>query len=34
MTGVDAGYEVPLNPEFVFKPDTFDAVEFACRFQL
>ena len=34
MTGVDAGYEVPVNPEFVFKPDTFDTGKFVCRFQL
>mgnify|MGYP003332933125 FL=1 len=33
MTGVDAGYEVPLNPEFAFQPDTFNAGEFACRIQ-
>lgn len=31
MTGMDAGYEVPLHPEFVFKPDSFDAAEFLRR---
>ena len=33
MTGVDAGYEAPLNPEFVSKPDSFDAEEFARQFR-
>ena len=31
MTGVDAGYEVPLNPALVFKPDGFDEAEFLKR---
>lgn len=31
MTGVDAAYEAPLNPEFAFKPDSFDAEEFLRR---
>ncbi len=32
MTGVDAGYEPPLNPELVFKPDGFDAAAFLKQF--
>lgn len=28
MTGVDAGYEAPLNPELVFKPDGFEEAAF------
>jgi adenylyl-sulfate kinase len=34
MTGVDAGYEAPFNPELVFKPDGFDEEEFLRRFRL
>ncbi len=33
MTGVDAAYEAPMNPEFAFKPDSFDAEEFLRRFR-
>ncbi len=32
MTGVDAGYEPPLNPDFDIKPDGFDAAAFLGRF--
>ncbi len=31
MTGVDAGYEAPLNPEFVVQPDGFDSEAFFQR---
>lgn len=34
MTGVDAGYEAPLNPEFAFQPDGFDAAVFLDPFGL
>lgn len=34
MTGVDAGYEVPLSPAFAFPPDAFDAAAFLNRFCL
>jgi adenylyl-sulfate kinase len=33
MTGVDAGYEAPFNPHFVFKPDSFDAEALFSRLQ-
>lgn len=33
MTGVDAGYEAPLNAEFVFQPDSFDAEDFLGHFR-
>lgn len=33
VTGVDAGYEAPLNAEFVFQPDSFVAEDFLSRFQ-
>ena len=31
MTGVDAGYEAPLHPEFVVPPDGFDSEAFLQR---
>jgi adenylyl-sulfate kinase len=34
MTGVDAGYEPPAHPEFVFTPDSYAAEDFLRRFQL
>jgi adenylylsulfate kinase-like enzyme len=34
MTGVDAGYETPLNPELVLTSDRFAAAKFLRRFQL
>lgn len=34
MTGMDAGYEAPLNPAFSFPPDAFDAAAFLSRFGL
>jgi adenylyl-sulfate kinase len=31
MTGVDAAYEPPLQPEFIFAPDSFDEAAFLAR---